>query len=160
MREIERLGEHLAAKHGELALLHLNIEGGQAMALQEAGERLAAKDQALAAKDAELARLGRESEEQRGVLREREGELAAKDAEIARLGRENEEQRRVLEAGQKLVAGGQRAEKKRRATADNAAHSYAQLGGQFSSRLVQVKKVPARSPCGLISPDRTPSLLK
>ena len=138
---ITRLGEQLAAQHGEIALLRLNVEGGQAVALQDAGAKLAAQDRALASKDGELARLGSENEAQRKVLREM---VAAKDTEIARLGRENAEQRRVLRAGEKHAAGGERAEKKRRATADNAAHSYAQLGGQFSSRLEQVKQVPAR----------------
>jgi len=159
-RALKEMGEDLAAKDkaieharsvqavGEEAqatlVERLRLAEEQNRALLAVGEETeravrterADTDQVLAAKDEQIERYRLGDKEQRGVLREREEELAAKDEEL------------------------ERAAKKQRKTADNATHSYSQLGGQYNSRLVQVKQVHARGPWGLIATDRTPSLLK
>ena len=132
-----------AGKEAQATLVErLRLAEAQIMAMQAAGavtER-AGKDQVIAAKDEQIARFRLKDEEQRGVLRQREEELAEKNEEL------------------------KRAAKKQRKTVDAATHSYsqlgAQLGGQCNSRLVQVKQVPAGGSSGLISTDRTPSLLQ
>lgn len=52
--------------------------------------------------------------------------------------------------------GGEPVAKRIKAAEESTARSCAELGGQFTSRLVQVKQVPARGPSGLSSPNRTP----
>ncbi|KAJ1494495.1 hypothetical protein T484DRAFT_1877675 [Baffinella frigidus] len=119
----------LAVQDGELEDLRV-AEGGRAIALHQAGEQLSRLEELFAGQGRELARLRVENAAQRGQLRDAGERLAAQDEVIA--GKDGEIEREV--------AGGARAEKRRRVTADNAAQSVAEQGEQASSRLVQVKQ--------------------
>ena len=145
-----RLGRRLAAQEEEVARFRV-AEGGQAMALQDAREKLSAKDQALAAKDGEIERLQLVHNELARELAGKQEELFLKDSVIAQLRKEARPGVDVLyvDDGVTRIEGegqGEPAAKRLKATQDSAARSYAELGGLFQSRLVQVKQVPARGP--------------
>ena len=148
-----RLGKYrkwLATHEKEGARLRA-AEGGQAMALQEAGKKLSAKDRALAGKDGEIERLQLVNKELARELAGKQEELSVKDSAIAQLSKEAHPGVEVVyvDEGVTRIEGegeGEPAAKRLKATEDSAARSSAELGGQFQSRLVQVKQVPARSP--------------
>ncbi|KAJ1486298.1 ubiquitin family-domain-containing protein [Baffinella frigidus] len=71
--------------------------------------------------------------------------LAANHTEIARLHLADAEQEAEIARLRRKLAEGGAAAKKRRAAADSATGSLAELGGKLNARLVQVKQVPARS---------------
>ena len=128
------------------------------MALQEAGEKLSEKDRALAAKDGEIERLQLVNKEQARELAGKQEELSRKDSAIAQLSKEARPGVEVLyvDEGVTQIEGegqGEPAAKRLKATQDSAARSCAELGGQFKSRLVQVKQVPPGGPISSISPD-------
>ena len=100
----------VAAKDNEIERLRL-AEGGHAMALQEAGEKLVSKANELAAQDGELARLRLDDEQQRKVLQEageklilKDTYLAARETELARFHVAEGEQGRALRDMEKTLS--------------------------------------------------------
>jgi len=145
---LEKYKKWLATHEKEVARLRV-AEGGQAVALQDAEEKLYAKHQALAAKDGEIERLQLVNKEQARELAGKQEELSLKASEIAQLSKEARPGVEVLyvDEGVTRIEGegeGEPAAKRLKAMEDSAARSSAELGGQFKSRLVQVKQVPAR----------------
>ena len=159
--KVERIEDPFAVMDDAIAPLQLDLGGGGAS--QKARETIAAKETEHAAQESELARFRLANAEQRRRVQElgqklaaKDRSLAAKDGELARLGLANAEQGRML---REKKADGQRAAERMEAE-ENSARSYAELGEQLNLRLSQVKQVPARGHCSLISPDRTPCPLK
>ena len=99
------------------------------MLLQEAGQKLVAKDTELAAEKKELARSRLENEKQRVLIQKMEEEVSAKAQELAR-----------------MEADSARAATRRRTIVDNATRSLAEQAAQDNARLKEVKQVPARGP--------------
>ena len=153
--KVERIEDPFAVIDDAIALLQLNSGGGAAS--QEVRETIAAKETEHAALENELARFRLTNAEQGRRVQEMGQELAAKDGELARLGLANAEQMRML---RKKKAGDQRAAERLKAVEESSARRYDELGGQLNLRLSQLKQVPARGHCSLISPDRTPCPLK
>jgi len=167
-KEVERIEDPVAVKDDAIALPQLNLGGGGGLAPQEARETIAAKETEHAAQENELARFrltneeqGRRVQEMGQQLAAKDQALAAKDEELTRLGLAKEEQMTMLWGKEdELLAGHLRAAERLKSTEESSARSYAELGEQLNSRLFQVKQVPARGPCSLISPDHTPCSLK
>ena len=144
--KVERIEDPFAVMDDAIALLQLDLGGGGAS--QEARETIAAKETEHAAQENELARFRLTNAEQGRRVQEMGQELAAKDRALAakdgELGLANAEQVRML---REKKADGQRAAERMKAAEENSARSYAELGEQ----LFQVKQVPARGPCSVLS---------